>query len=174
MNKCLYCQEETKNAKFCSRSCAASLNNKLVPKRVLTRKCTQCNSVVRDYRSLLCEQHYSEYKDKYSYQNKTIGEYRNMSSVSGKHPSWIHAHVRLFARNWNKDLRKIPCAKCGYKKHVELCHIKDISSFHDDALLSEVNSINNIIQLCPNCHWEFDNGYRNNFIELLHSLNKKF
>ena len=66
------------------------------------------------------------------------------------------------------------CAKCGYDKHVELCHIKDIANFDDDSLLSEVNSRNNIIQLCPNCHWEFDNGYRDNFIELLKNLNKVF
>ena len=43
-------------------------------------------------------------------------------------------------------------------KHVELCHIKPIASFKDSALLSEVNSKNNIVQLCPNCHWELDHG----------------
>lgn len=49
------------------------------------------------------------------------------------------------------------CSKCGYDKHFEVCHIKPISSFSDDTLLSEINDISNIIALCPNCHWEFDN-----------------
>lgn len=49
------------------------------------------------------------------------------------------------------------CSKCGYDKHFEVCHIKPISSFSDDTLLSQINDISNIIALCPNCHWEFDN-----------------
>lgn len=52
----------------------------------------------------------------------------------------------------------LPCAYCGYSLHVELCHIKPISSFPDSALLSEVNSRKNNIQLCRNCHWELDNS----------------
>lgn len=49
------------------------------------------------------------------------------------------------------------CYNCGYNKHVECCHIKDISEFTKDSLLSIINSKNNLIGLCPNCHWEFDN-----------------
>ena len=30
-------------------------------------------------------------------------------------------------------------------------------NYDDSALLGEVNSEDNAIQLCPNCHWEFDN-----------------
>ena len=37
-----------------------------------------------------------------------------------------------------------PCAKCGYDKHVELCHIKSMSSFPDSALVKEVNNRKNI------------------------------
>ena len=87
----------------------------------------------------------------------TIGEYRDRPSVRDKHPSWSNTHIRSFARSWFRYKTKLPCAHCGYDKHVELAHIKDIASFPDDALLSEVNSEDNIIQLCPNCHWEFDN-----------------
>ena len=48
------------------------------------------------------------------------------------------------------------CAHCGYDKHVEICHIKAIKDFDDSALISEINSKENLIALCPNCHWEFD------------------
>lgn len=49
------------------------------------------------------------------------------------------------------------CNKCGYNKHYEICHIKAVSDFVDETLVEEINSINNLIALCPNCHWEFDN-----------------
>ena len=50
------------------------------------------------------------------------------------------------------------CAICGYDKHVEVAHIKSVSSFTDESLISEINSIDNLIGLCPNHHWEYDKG----------------
>lgn len=50
------------------------------------------------------------------------------------------------------------CAICGYDKHVEIAHIKPVSEFDDNTLISEINSIDNLIALCPNHHWEFDHG----------------
>ena len=48
------------------------------------------------------------------------------------------------------------CAHCGYDKHVEIAHVKPVSSFPQTALLLEINSRSNLLHLCPNCHWEFD------------------
>ena len=50
------------------------------------------------------------------------------------------------------------CIICGYDKHIEIAHIKAVSEFSDDTLISEINDINNLAPLCPNHHWEFDNG----------------
>lgn len=75
-----------------------------------------------------------------------------------------------------KDARKIyitsnkpkRCICCGYDKHFEVAHIKAVSDFDDDVLISEINNIDNLIALCPNHHWEYDNanlditGYLNN------------
>lgn len=155
MINCECCGKETQNPKYCSRSCAARVSNK-TPKRKLTRTCSQCDNLVLSYRHSLCEKHFTERKEN-QYKDKTLGEYRNMQSVAGKHPSWVHAHVRNFARSWLKHLTKQPCRHCGYDKHVELAHVKAVSSFGDSSLLSEVNSEDNVIPLCPNCHWEFDN-----------------
>lgn len=160
MNFCLNCNTETTNPKFCSKSCSASYNNTLYPKRKLKRKCSKCDNNVKSYRHTLCREHHEEYKNT-KYKNKTIGEYRQLSSVKGKHPSWTNSHIRSFARSWLRHLTKLPCSICGYDKHVELAHIIAVSKFADTALLSEVNSEENIIQLCPNCHWEFDNLPRN-------------
>ena len=30
--------------------------------------------------------------------------------------------------------------------------------FDKDTTLNEINDINNLMALCRNCHWEFDNG----------------
>ncbi len=50
------------------------------------------------------------------------------------------------------------CAICSYNKHIEIAHIKGVSEFSDDSLVSEINDINNLVALCPNHHWEFDNN----------------
>ena len=158
-NQCLNpkCTNQTTNPKYCSRSCAAQHTNILYPKKKTKKKCIVCNDSVKSYRHSRCEKHHLEYQEQ-KYQNRTVGEYRNMLSLKGKHPSWAHSHIRLFNRSWNKDLIQLPCAKCGYSKHVELCHIKDVASFSDDALLKDINSKENVIQLCRNCHWELNNN----------------
>lgn len=158
-NKCKFCSKETTNPKFCSKSCAAKENNK-IPKRVLKKKCSHCDSLVRNYRSTLCENHYQmELKNKKDYlQNLTLQDYTNRECLKNLHSSSKFAHIRGLCRSWNKDKIKLPCHVCGYSKHVELAHIKPLSLFPITATLREVNSPNNVIQLCPNCHWEFDNG----------------
>lgn len=50
------------------------------------------------------------------------------------------------------------CEVCGYSHHVEVAHIRPVSDFSDTASIREINSIDNLIGLCPNHHWEFDNG----------------
>lgn len=49
------------------------------------------------------------------------------------------------------------CVICGYQ-HYEVAHIKAVSEFSDDTLISEINAIENLIGLCPNHHYEYDNG----------------
>lgn len=166
--QCVNCGKETTNPKFCSRSCSATYTNKLNPKRKLERICCVegCQELTVNCRTSRCAPHWTEYKEN-KFQNRTIGQYRQMQSVKGKHPSWIHAHIRGFARSWLKHLTKEPCRKCGYSKHVELAHVKAVSDFEDSALLSVVNSEKNVIPLCPNCHWEFDNLPRNGFFTKL-------
>lgn len=50
------------------------------------------------------------------------------------------------------------CEHCGYDRYYEVCHIKAISDFPDEALVIEVNDLSNLEALCPNCHWELDHG----------------
>lgn len=61
------------------------------------------------------------------------------------------ARRRYFASDLSKE-----CVICKYFKHIDVCHLKDVSSYSDDALISEINSLNNLIALCKNHHWELD------------------
>lgn len=70
---------------------------------------------------------------------------------------------RSTVRKWAEKIYKennseCKCVICGYDKHIEIAHIKAVSDFDDDATIAEINNINNLIGLCPNHHWEFDNG----------------
>lgn len=160
---CTQCNKETINPKFCSRSCSATYFNKLNPKRLRKTPCRidGCNNVTKSYRHTRCEHHWQEYlQNKLS--NKTLRELNEAISAKGKHKSWRSARVRSIGRAMHKNLLQLPCAHCNYDKHVELCHIKAITSFPDTATVGEVNVLSNVIQLCPNCHWEFDNLPRQN------------
>lgn len=160
MNNCLNCNIETKNPKFCCRSCAQSHNNKISSKRKISRKCSRCDNTIRNYRSLLCEDCFQNYisSKKESLLNNTLFEYTNRDCIKKLHKSSQHAHIRTLARSWFRYLTKLPCANCKYDKHVELCHIRPISSFDLSDKIKDINCHENIIQLCPNCHWEFDNN----------------
>lgn len=57
-----------------------------------------------------------------------------------------------------KSMKPKCCAICGYNKHYEIAHIKAVADFEEDASITEINNENNLIALCPNHHWEYDNG----------------
>lgn len=146
---------------FCSRSCAAKVNNQ-GKRRHPPRSCNKCKKeyiTSKTHRSLsVCEECKNKCFTTEKAKAATLGEYKNRVSVKGKHPSWVSAHVRGFNRNWNVSLTKLGCQYCGYNTHVELAHIKAISEFDDTATLAEINAPENIFVLCPNHHWELDNG----------------
>ncbi len=80
---------------------------------------------------------------------------RDTMFYRGKHgQSAAFAAVRLRARIVMKHIKS--CQRCGYDKHVEVCHIKPISEYDLDTLISVINDPSNLIVLCPNHHWEFD------------------
>ena len=149
---------------YCSRSCSAQCNNiGIVRNKPTIRKCKKCDSNYTCqgvHRSTsFCRECFPRWGDQSNwYKSLTLQEYQNKDSVKDKHPSWKNSHIRNFCQSWNKDLREMPCQRCGYPHHVELCHIKAIASFPGSVTLGEINSPDNILVLCRNCHWEFDNN----------------
>lgn len=119
-------------------------------KHVHKKECLNCGlELIKKYRgethcSMLC-------KSEYIMKNTTIEE------SSKRTDGAKYGNIRSAARSYSKYFLDPKCYKCGYDKHFEVCHIKDISSFPKDAKIFEVNQISNLVHLCPNCHWEFDN-----------------
>ena len=67
--------------------------------------------------------------------------------------------IRKHAHNVYYRSGKEKCCKvCGYSKYVDVCHVKDVKDFDGDALISEINHIDNLVALCKNHHVEFDNN----------------
>lgn len=147
---CLFCSALTENDKFCSRSCSTSFTNKTNPRRKKTKQCEAgCGTYILSSRKYCRECGPAAGVDN----NVTI---KSVTYTKG-HKSSAFALIRSRARSVMREEPRI-CEVCGYSKHVEVAHIKSISSFSEDTLLSIVNDKSNLKLLCPNCHWEFDNG----------------
>lgn len=65
---------------------------------------------------------------------------------------------KIARKTYFENTKEPKCAICGYSKHVEVAHIKAVSEFDDNTTIKEINSLSNLIGLCPNHHWEYDNG----------------
>lgn len=105
------------------------------PKFNRKKCCDACNPNIKDWSKITLE----ETREKRNYQ--------------------INSRIRELARKvFEKSGIEKKCVNCGYDKHIEICHIKGISEFDGNTPISEINDINNIIALCPNCHWELDHN----------------
>ena len=152
MNTCKQCGKATSNPKFCSRSCSATNSNTVAPRRKKVKVCKadDCATTIISSRTY-CAKH----KNILLVRNGTIGELRKAARYQA------HAYARTLAREWAKaNLDCSACWYCSYSVHVEVCHVKDLSDFHDDTPVAETYE-NNVIILCKNHHWEFDHNILN-------------
>lgn len=143
-------KSKTKNL-FCSRSCSCSFNNKLDPRRKLEGNCKSCDCPISKSRKF-CKYCLPVARGKRILDNTSLA---NITGTIYQKHSTIRKHAR---KKFLKIHSQGFCQSCGYSKHIEICHKKPIRDWCVTSLLSEVNSIDNLIALCPNCHWEFDHG----------------
>lgn len=96
-------------------------------------------------------------KSKFYYlENLTKGKLFQITTNWQSARGCIQKHAR-FVFEQSNQLKK--CRMCSYDKHYEVCHIKGVSDFNEDSLIvEEINKIENLMALCPNHHWEFDNN----------------
>ncbi len=115
----------------------------------LKKYCDQCRKVVM--RERISKLNHS----------RTTVHLRTKSEMFQKCKNWqssrtvIRRHACAVYANSGKLLA---CHECGYSKHVEICHILAVSKFPGSSLIAEINDPSNLVALCPNHHWEFDNG----------------
>ena len=135
---------------FCNRSCSASFNNKIT-KRKSQRiyKCKFCDTQISIGRRVCnpC------LEDKI----RRTGQTTLQTLLERRQDSCKYSPVREHARNLCRRLPKV-CSNCGYDKHVEVAHLRPVKAFNLESTIKEINDLNNLCLLCPNCHWEFDNG----------------
>jgi hypothetical protein len=149
---CPQCEKSHSNSKFCSRSCAATYNNKRFPKRQPENTCKDCEKKISKQRSRCRSCHVKWHSERVWWDGTTLEE--AVLRYKGHGKSSAFALVRSRARSVMKTQKT--CEWCGYDKHVEVAHRTAISEFSGDTLLSVINDKNNLLALCPNCHWEHD------------------
>lgn len=136
---------ETLKNSFCSKSCAAKFNNTRptrAPRKKKPRICVRCRKTFYIHSRLLCPECKNFRSENASNRKKGESSARN-----------IRSHSR-----YKRHQLGGACVACGYDIHVEVCHIKPVSEFPDEAMLGEINALWNLVVLCPNHHWEFDSG----------------
>lgn len=127
-----------KRRKFCNKSCSVKYNNRIKEEN----KKEKIDKKEKEQKITL-------------YDTMTKGELFNKCSNWQSARSAIQKNAK---RIFEKSDKEKCCEECGYDKHYEICHIKSVSDFSDDTLISEINNIDNLKALCPNHHWEFDNN----------------
>lgn len=161
---CLFCGEEfsrrksgSDEMKFCSKSHAASFNNAARPPRdvaVLRRceTCPECGGRRSDSRKDSICRKCRKSADTARINAMTLQEVRDQYSVSQ-----YHAKIRAWSRA--AYVGEWACLDCGYSLHVDICHVRDVKDFPMSTTVGVVNDPNNLVALCKNHHWEFDNGF---------------
>lgn len=173
IKKCGQCKNDYYGpGKYCSKKCSRislkgikEIRKEVIKKPISTRvetKCKCCDNIIlrTEYQIKRNRGHFcskicaDKHKNK---DNSNITKNDLKYSTGFAHNKYVK--IRIHAQKMYKQFVGIyKCAVCGYDKHVEICHKKAIKDFPDTTLLSEINSIDNLIALCPNCHWEFDNN----------------
>lgn len=179
-NKCLYCEKpilpkegqrlaDVKIKKFCCSSCAASYNNKKVPKRIKVEKNNKCLSYGKELKYVKSNEKYSDNKieknkchncgkevDKKFCSNKCQMEYKYkqfikewkeglQDGIASGYQTSNYIRRYLFEKYDNK------CCKCGWSKTNPISGKIPLQVHHIDGNYKN-NKEDNLELLCPNCH----------------------
>lgn len=132
MNKCLHCDKDTLNAKFCSRSCSATFNNNTQHWRNSlgfkpVKNCLNCSKICKNlYCSIKCQQNY-----------KTTQLVESSTASSQTMKKYL---LKLYG---NK------CFECGIIEWNNKPITMDIEHVDGNSIN---NKLDNLKLLCPNCH----------------------
>lgn len=155
---CMNCSANTENPKFCGRSCAASYNNRLHPKRKMESLCGRCEKPCTRSRTY-CRSCWAVVKAEDSAENWERCTLADMRGKGNANAGGRYPYIRSLSRR-KYVLAGLPmaCKVCGYDFHVDIAHVKEIKSFSENTFISEINDLENLVALCKNHHWELDHG----------------
>lgn len=168
-NTCLNCGKEiiaqkgvrlrdVKRKKFCNLSCSAIHNN---TGRVRSQKpdqfCSCGKQISKRSSTGLCRSCALNLLER-SIENQTK---TSLADRRNYYNSWRSSISRHAVRVFDASGLDKKCAICGYETRVDICHVKPVAMFCENALITEINDLSNLVPLCPNHHWEFDHGILN-------------
>ncbi len=161
---------EIRRKKFCDNRCSAIYNNKKngLKQSRCSDKCIICQKQIilkkkksgGYYRRNYCVQCLQEIRAKKRGASTFIANLTKDQIMNRYSKYYIGRNmIRKHANNvFNQSNKEKKCAICGYKNHIDVAHIKSVSDYSGDTLISEINHIDNLIGLCLNHHWEYDNA----------------
>ena len=177
---CLYCGQIirlkpgtkpslTRQKKFCDRSCAAKYNNRKFPKREATKEsqCSYCGTMIllkQDKKGHYRKRKYcddcAKLRTSFSRSLGTDFHVDELTKAQLKERSDYKYYYRNIitarARKTYYKVYKKECIICDYNIYVEVCHLRAVRDFPDSATVGEINSLDNLVCLCPTHHKELD------------------
>ena len=147
MNECHYCKKEFvpkkhSKGKYCSRSCAARVNNTLYPKRpnpFKIRECLSCFKRLTKSQAKFCSKECS-------------GKYKRMELVTKwKSGNNKYGILRYCFRNYLLEQAENKCTECGWNIPNPKIGKPILTVDHIDGNWTN-NAYENLKVLCYNCH----------------------
>lgn len=138
---------------FCSRSCAATHNNKTNPKRHVQGQCAECKKSITT-RTKFCS---------------VICRYKTSSTKSrAERTKWMQ-EFRLERKIKAVALKGGACTGCGYNKSIRALHFHHLDPTEKDFGLSRfdgkwekvLKELEKCLLVCANCHAEIHDDIAN-------------
>jgi hypothetical protein len=144
---------------FCSRSCSATFNNKLKPKREGTHKCLHCSKLINSLRRYC------------SPECKAIVLDNRKKATVKQPPGKGVVTWRQRTKQKAIDYKGGKCGLCGYSKSVWSLTFHHLDPTKKDFNISSGNckswerikaEVDKCVLLCANCHGEVHAGLHEN------------
>lgn len=163
---CVVCGEEftqyrsvVEDQRACSNGCKGVLISE-AKSLGETETCRYCGATVD------IEPWEREWKDYWFCDMDCKGEWMSENVKGENHPSWKGGWEHYYGSNWHEMREKArrrdeyACVVCGKEKeeigtHPHVHHIRPVRGFEEK---NEAHTLDNLVTLCPDHHWEAEAG----------------
>ena len=176
MNICASCNKETKNPKFCSRSCSTKYNNTKSPKREPEGVCIDCGCKISTQRTRCkaCREFLAN--ERYTITEKTCISCQTVKPINqfyltktGKIFSQCKQCSAKTANDYHRETKRKcieykggKCQECGYDKHQAALQFHHRDPSQKDYTIGTFKKsfddckteLDKCVLLCANCHIE--------------------